>query len=67
MSESGAVTDALWAGGGTDSALVAAARACALGMSFFPALRGGRPVAVWCRERFEIGGREGGGPDAGAR
>jgi len=26
-------------------------------MRFYPALRGGRPVAVWCRQRFEFGAR----------
>jgi len=57
VSERGDVTDALWAGGERDSALVAAARACALGMRFYPALKGGAPVAVWCRQRFDFAGR----------
>ncbi len=56
VDEAGTVSDALWAGGSADSAGVAAARACALGMRFYPALRGGRPVAVWCRQRFDFGG-----------
>ncbi|MBI5710641.1 MAG: TonB family protein [Candidatus Eisenbacteria bacterium] len=56
VDEAGTVSDASWAGGSDDSALVAAARACALGMRFYPALRGGRPVAVWCRQRFDFGG-----------
>jgi hypothetical protein len=25
-------------------------------MRFYPARRAGRPVAVWCRERFDFGG-----------
>jgi hypothetical protein len=47
--------DAVWAGGSQDLALVRAATDCALGMRFFPALRAGRPVAVWCRQRFDFG------------
>jgi hypothetical protein len=58
VDESGAVTDALWAGGAADSALVSAAIECALGMRFYPALRAGRPVAVWCRQRFDFGRRD---------
>lgn len=52
IDEAGEVTDALWAGGSSDSADVRAAIDCALGMRFHPALQGGRPVAVWCRQRF---------------
>ncbi len=55
VDESGRVSDAVWAGGSADTALVSAARRCALGMYFYPALRAGRPVAVWCRQRFEVG------------
>lgn len=54
VDEEGRVTDALWAGGGDDSARVAAAIASALGMRFHPAERAGRPVAVWCRQRFDF-------------
>ena len=54
VSERGDVTEARWAGGERDSARVAAARACALSMRFYPALRGGEPVAVWCRQRFDF-------------
>ena len=54
VDEGGSTTDALWAGGSSDSALVAAAVDCALEMRFFPALREGRPVAVWCRQRFDF-------------
>ncbi len=54
VDEDGAVSDALWVSGGTDTALVGAARHCALSMSFYPALRGGRPVPVWCRQRFDL-------------
>jgi TonB family protein len=56
VGEDGTVTDALWAGGSRDSALAAAATECALGMRFYPALRAGRPVAVWCRQRFDFAG-----------
>jgi len=57
VSEAGAVTEARWAGGSADPARVAAATACARAMRFYPALRGGRPVAVWCRQRFDFPGR----------
>jgi TonB family protein len=56
VDESGRVSDAAWAGGSMDTALVAAARRCALGMRFYPALRAGHPVSVWCRQRFDFGG-----------
>lgn len=52
IDEAGEVTDAMWAGGSADSSDVRAAIDCALGMHFHPALQGGRPVAVWCRQRF---------------
>jgi hypothetical protein len=39
-----------------DRALLEAARRCALGMRFYPALQAGRPVAVWCRQRFDFTG-----------
>ena len=55
VDESGRVSDAL-AAGAADPALLEAARACALGMRFYPALRAGQPVAVWCRQRFDFGG-----------
>ena len=54
VDEQGAVSDAQWAGGAADSALVSVAIECALDMRFFPALQGGRPVAVWCRQRFDF-------------
>lgn len=56
VSESGAVTDARWAGGSERPSLVAAARDCALAMRFYPALKDGKPIAVWCRQRFDFGG-----------
>jgi TonB family protein len=56
VDESGTVSAAPWAGGSTDTALVAAARRCALEMRFYPALQAGRPVAVWCRQRFDFAG-----------
>lgn len=54
VTEEGDVSDALWAGGTQDSALVRAAIACALEMRFFPALQSGNPVAVWCRQHFRF-------------
>jgi hypothetical protein len=54
VDESGNVSDALWAEGNADSAEVAAAIECALAMRFHPALQHGRPVAVWCRQRFRF-------------
>jgi len=56
VDETGAVDEVAWATGSADTALVGAARRCALGMRFYPALRGGRPVAVWCRQRFDLKG-----------
>jgi TonB family protein len=55
VDESGRVTDAIWAGGSADTALVSAAVECARSMAFFPAHRAGVPVAVWCRQRFDFG------------
>lgn len=57
VDERGAVTDALWSGGSRDSMLVRAAIDCALEMKFYPALQAGRPVPVWCRQRFDFAGR----------
>jgi hypothetical protein len=54
VDETGAVSDAIWAGGSRDSALVEAATACALGMRFYAAEREGRRVAVWCRQQFDF-------------
>lgn len=54
VDETGRVREAVWAGGASDTALVRAAIACAHTMSFFPALRAGAPVAVWCRQRFDF-------------
>jgi hypothetical protein len=51
----GRVARADWAGGSRDTALVRAARECALGMTFYPALRGGRPVMASSRQRFDFG------------
>ena len=56
VDEQGSVSDAeLHASAGADSAQVAAAVEAALTMRFHPALRRGEPVAVWSRQRFEIG------------
>jgi hypothetical protein len=57
VAEDGRVSDALWAGGSRDSALVEAATGCALSMRFYPALRAGAPVAVWCRQRVDFARR----------
>ncbi len=55
VDESGAVSDAELAGGDADSALVRAAITAARATRWFPALRAGRAVAVWSRQRFEVG------------
>ena len=60
VDEQGRVTEAQWAGGSAAPALVRAATACARAMRFYPAVRAGRPVAVWCRERFDFGATESG-------
>jgi hypothetical protein len=57
VDESGAVREARWAGGSRDPECVRASLECAHAMRFYPALRSGRPVAVWCRQRFEFGAR----------
>jgi TonB family protein len=55
VDEQGAVSDARWAAGSRDPALVRAALECARAMRFFPAERAGQPVPVWCRQRFDFG------------
>ena len=57
VDDTGAVSDVECAGECSDSSLVEAARRCARTMRFYPALRGGWPVAVWCRHRFDFGGK----------
>jgi TonB family protein len=57
VDEEGNVSDAMWAGGSADTSLVEAAIECARSMTFFPARQAGRPVAVWCRQRFDFGAR----------
>jgi TonB family protein len=59
VDEAGNVASARWAGGAADSALVEAALECATRMRFYPALKAGRPVAVWCRQRFDFGAATG--------
>jgi outer membrane biosynthesis protein TonB len=54
VDEAGAVSEALWMAGSADTALTRAALRCALSMRFYPALRAGRPVSVWCRQRFDF-------------
>ena len=58
VDERGGVSEVLWAGGTRDSSMVRAAFDCAHAMRFYPAQRAGRPVAVWCRQRFDFGLRE---------
>jgi len=53
--EDGRVGEVAWAGGSRDPDLVEAATSCARAMTFYPALRGEQPVAVWCRQRFDFG------------
>lgn len=55
VDERGEVAEVVWAGGAGDTTLVRASIACARAMRFFPAQRAGRPVAVWCRQRFDFG------------
>jgi len=55
VDETGAVSDVEWAGGATDSARIEAATTYAFAMRWFPALQGGRPIAVWCRQRIDFG------------
>lgn len=55
VDERGEVTDALVAGGDADSATVRTAITAAFAQRWYPAVRRGRPVAVWCRQRFEAG------------
>jgi hypothetical protein len=55
VDERGEVTDALFARGDADSATARAAIAAALAQRWYPAVHRGRPVAVWCRQRFEAG------------
>ena len=54
VDENGEVSDAMFAEGDADSATVEAAIEAALAMRFYPAVRAGRPVAVWCRQRFDL-------------
>ena len=53
----GRVIDVQWAGGAADSSLVRAARECAATMAFYPALMAGKPIEVWCRQRFDFAPR----------
>jgi hypothetical protein len=55
VDQQGQVVETRWAGGDSDSARVRAATECAEAMTFYPALLRGRPVEVWCRQRFEFG------------
>jgi hypothetical protein len=55
VDETGAVSDAELAAAGADSALVSAAIAAARATRWYPARRAGHAVAVWSRQRFEVG------------
>jgi hypothetical protein len=57
VDENGEVSDALPVAGDTDSATTRGAIDAALGLRWYPATRRGRPVAVWCRQRFELAPR----------
>jgi periplasmic protein TonB len=52
VDEQGAVSDVEPAGGSADSALVRAAAAAVRATRWYPATRGGQPVAVWSRLRL---------------
>jgi TonB family protein len=57
VDEAGTVPEVAWAGGSRDPELLRAAIECAQSMRFRPASRGGRPAAVWCRQRFDFESR----------
>ena len=59
VDERGEVSDALLVETDADSLTVLAALDAASRLTYHPALLGGRPVAVWTRQRFEV---ERGGP-----
>jgi hypothetical protein len=59
VDERGEVSDALLVETDADSLAVLAALDAASRLTYHPALLGGRPVAVWTRQRFEV---ERGGP-----
>ncbi len=57
VDEQGEVSDAVVVEAMADSATQAAAVEAAYAVRFHPATQRGRPVAVWCRQRFEVGRR----------
>ena len=57
VDEQGEVSDAMVVEAMADSATQAAAVEAAYAVRFHPATQRGRPVAVWCRQRFEVGRR----------
>ena len=57
VDEQGEVSDAVVVEALADSATQAAAIEAAYAVRFHPASLRGRPVAVWCRQRFEVGRR----------
>ena len=56
VDERGEVTEAVFVNGTGDSASVRAAIVAARALRYYPARQAGKPVAVWCRQRFD-GGR----------
>lgn len=57
VDEQGQVSDAMIVAAAADSATQAAALEAAYAVRFHPAIQRGRPVAVWSRQRFEVGKR----------
>ena len=57
VDEQGEVSDAVVVEAMADSATQAAAVEAAYAVRFHPATQRGKPVAVWCRQRFEVGRR----------
>ena len=55
VDERGDVTEAIFAAGAADTSLMRRAVDAAMAMRYRPARRAGQPVAVWCRQRFEVG------------
>jgi TonB family protein len=52
VNELGSIDEFRFAGGDADTVLIRAALDCVRVMRFYPAMRGGTPVAAWCRQRF---------------
>ena len=54
VSEAGEVTDVELVGSDADSLTVEAARRAAWELRYHPALLRGQPIAVWCRQVFDV-------------